>query len=764
VVDFISKGDRLLAEGDAVRAVLEYKNALQIDPKSSAAQFALGKAYLAQKEGQKAYGAFKAALELNPGLDEARLEVATIQVMGRQGQMALDELAQLKDPEKHRGRVERIRARALVVLDRHDEAIAILTALPDGDGDREVQMLLAQSFKTAGALDRMEQAVARWRAVDPADPGSYLFLAQVAAEHRDSVRTDEELKKMVAARPDDARLALLRAQVLEGFGLTKLAETAFEELPDTPENRKAGAAFWIRRGDRDKAAAILEKLIAADPGDVEAVSALTQVRVQQKDLDGALALLERTLAVELKKADRERVTLMKATLKAQQGDLEAAARLCNAVLADNQGNAEAHLLLGKVLINRRQTEEAEIHLNQAAVARPNDEEAQVLLARSQFLNKKEAMAEDTLKRAVDNNPNNMTLRMELVRFHFGKRQMDQVARVLDKGVELQPENIDLLRARGEFETSQKNYAKAGADFQKIISVRPELPLGHLLLGRLQMAEARWDDAVTTLRHAMQRGDGWQVAMPLLVQCHLAMGDKDAALGFLRLATEKHKDSPLAHFYLGQLLVALANYPEAEKSFQKAIQIAPDWPTAYSGMAELYVRQGKLKDAIVEFEKADKKVPSVPVRMQLAVLYEQDGRHGDAIRVYQGLLEQFAASAVLLNNLAYLYADYSNDPGELAKAAELAAKALEQDPENSNILDTAAWVAYRRGELDDAWSHIQKALLKAPEDGMHHLHAAVILHDRGDQALAREYLDKALQLKLDPRSLQKAQALKQEWGG
>ena len=77
-VKYIARGDRLIEAGDSMRAILEYKNALQLDPKSSAAQFALGKAHLSRKEYVPAYRSLNAALELNPNLDEARVEVATL--------------------------------------------------------------------------------------------------------------------------------------------------------------------------------------------------------------------------------------------------------------------------------------------------------------------------------------------------------------------------------------------------------------------------------------------------------------------------------------------------------------------------------------------------------------------------------------------------------------------------------------------------------------------------------------------------------------
>ena len=138
------------------------------------------------------------------------------------------------------------------------------------------------------------------------------------------------------------------------------------------------------------------------------------------------------------------------------------------------------------------------------------------------------------------------------------------------------------------------------------------------------------------------------------------------------------------------------------------------------------------------------------------------RYEDAIRVYRELLKEAGQSAALLNNLAYLYAEHATDKNTLAEAGKLSAQALAQEPENPALLDTAAWLAYKQGDLEGAWKNIQDALVRAPQAGVHNLHAAIILHARGEKEQALEVLNKALSLPMDAKSKQEAEALKQEW--
>jgi tetratricopeptide (TPR) repeat protein len=762
IADFVSRGDRLLAEKDPVRALLEYKNALQLDPKHAPAMLRMGRAYLAQREYSKAYSAFQSAVHADPSLDEARLQIATLLVLGKEPQKALDELLQLKDQNANGQQADIIRARALIILNRPQEAVEVLGGVKDVEQNKDANMLLANAKKAIGDFASMEEAAQRWRTLDPKDPSSYLFMAHHAVERGDKERADVELRKMVQVDTSEAGRHILRAQVLERLGLIDVARTAYEELPDQPEMQRARADFWIKQGDREKARQVLQKINASNPADVDSAVKLTQLFADDGKMSSAFELLEKTLQQDLKKPDREKLVLSKATLKARQRQWKEAEDICGKILEGKQGNMDAHLLMGKILLATRKYPEAELHLNQVATARPADEEAQILLTHSLRLNKKDTLALDNLKRAIEANPESSKLRMELVRYHFGRKELDSAIQVLDRGIELDRQNVMFLRTRGELEASLKNYAKAEQDFRKIIEIKPNAPIGYHEMGRLMLSMSKVDEALVWFNQGLTKEDGWQTEAPVIAQIYLSKGDQTAAMGIIQSEVAKRPDSPLAHFYLGQLYKTVGDAAGAEQAFAKAIELSPKWVDPYRGMADLYVRQGKLAEAVTKVEEVSRKNPTAAVQVQLAVLYEHAERYDDAIRVYRELIEKEGQSPALSNNLAYLYAEHSTDPEMLAEAAQLAANALSQQPENANFLDTAAWIAYKQGDNEQAWSHIQEALIRSPDDGPHNLHAAIIAHKRGDMQQALYYLDKTGSQGLDKKLAEKARALKEEW--
>jgi len=63
---FYNKGKALYEKGDFVKAELEFKNAVQIDPKFADGHYMLGMVSLRKGNIRGAYGAFSKAVELSP--------------------------------------------------------------------------------------------------------------------------------------------------------------------------------------------------------------------------------------------------------------------------------------------------------------------------------------------------------------------------------------------------------------------------------------------------------------------------------------------------------------------------------------------------------------------------------------------------------------------------------------------------------------------------------------------------------------------------
>lgn len=764
VTRFISRGDKLLESGDAVKAILEYKNAIQIDPKNARARVALGKGYLAKKELKEAFQAFRAATDLDPNLDEARIELASILTQAAMGQDALEQINKLVAPEKLQPRVDIAKARALVALKQYAEAVQVLQGVKDGSGNSEVLALLAVSYRELNDPKSMEDTALKWREVDPKAAAPYLLLAQEGAKRGDRQRTLSELEAMVKTSPDNEAIHLLRVQVLAELGMAEEAERAAEQLPGTPSLMKAKADFYLKRGNEARARQVLEELLGAQPRDVDAVARLGRLLVARGSLDEAIGWFERTAKLDLEPADREKMVLSKASILADQGKLDEAKALTDDVLRQNQGNLDAHLLMGNMLLASGKTEEAEIHLNQVAVGRPNNAGAHQALARSQFLNKKQAMALETLKNGVKANPTSVELRLDLVRAHLTAKDTEQALKTLSEGLELKGDDQALLRARGQLHRATKEYAKAESDFRMMLVSDPKGAVGYLEMGQLMLAQSRKDAALDWYQQALKTDEGWQSALTMLLNLHLSNNDAKAALALAEAEAAKRPDHALVHHLLGQAHLKAGNAAKAEAPLIKAAQLAPDWVEPYRMLVDAYARGGKKDKVIGKLEELHKANPTPAVSLVLAAQLEEKGRLAEATKLYKEIIGKSRESASVMNDIAFLLAEKRSDPKDLAFAEELAAKALAKQPDNPAFLDTVAWISYKRGKLDEAWQHLQLALSKQPEGATLNFHSAVVAHARGDKKVALERLEKALRENLDAATQEAALKLKKELDG
>jgi len=761
-IKYIARGDRLMEAGDSMRAILQYKNALQLNPKSSAAQLALGKAFLARKEYLPAYRSLSAALELNPDLDEARVEVATL-LSGGQPDKALEEISQIRNPEPFQTKIAIAKATADISLKQHKNAIEVLRQAKDAEVNAEIQKLLAISLQEVGDFKAMEEAAVKASQLEPKAPFAYLFLARFAAGRGDRAQAAKELDAMVDAIGDNAAM-VLRARAFEELKMPEEAEAAYLKLPDEPEMLKVKAGFYIRQGNNDKAQSLIETILAKEPADVEATLALVRLLQSKGDSAGSLERIEAALKLDIKPADKERLLLAKASIMADKGEKDAAAMICEGVLKQNQGNSDAHLLFGRLMLDGGKFEEAEIHLQQAVSGKPEDAAARVLLARSQFINKKESMAADTLNEGIRAKPSNNNLRLEYLRMLLAKGDVDQAIKILDEGVALQPENLAFIEARGKAFASKALYSKAEQDFLQLVKLAPDAAGGSIEMGQLMIAQSKPDKAIEWLKRALSAKNGWEMTIPVLIAVYEKNGDYKGGMSLVESETAKRSPSPAALYLIGQIHAQHRNFAEAEKALTQALQLAPEWSDPHRAMAIIFASQGKIDSSIAEMEKMYGINPSPSNALSLAMLYEQKGRVEDASRLLDELLSKSGGAPAVMNDLAYLYAEYRTDPKDLEKAANLAAQAIAKQPDNPSFLDTAAWVSFKRNDLDAAWYRIKSALNLKPDAGSLNLHAAVIANTRGEKQEASRYLEKALQENLDPVSRKRALDLKKQLEG
>ncbi len=108
--------------------------------------------------------------------------------------------------------------------------------------------------------------------------------------------------------------------------------------------------------------------------------------------------------------------------------------------------------------------------------------------------------------------------------------------------------------------------------------------------------------------------------------------------------------------------------------------------------------------------------------QLAEIYNSLGMHEQAVDMYTKVLRVYPNDIVSLNNLAYILTDTLNKPEEAVRHIE---RALQQNPQEPNLLDTYGWTLLKAGQTNRAIEKLSRSVsIQASSANNYHLGLAL----------------------------------------
>jgi tetratricopeptide (TPR) repeat protein len=282
------------------------------------------------------------------------------------------------------------------------------------------------------------------------------------------------------------------------------------------------------------------------------------------------------------------------------------------------------------------------------------------------------------------------------------------------------------------------YLKAG-DIDAALDVamsHPDFPSRAIAAVSLFFEHKLYEQAEHLLREAQKLGDvSEEIHFYLAVAAY--EGRRDTAEALRRLDA-----IPADHSLYGRGLRLRAQILSDDNKTDEALQLLrdaqarfPDDPGFCLMEAYLLNREQRHTLALAALDLALERHPRDPdLLYNRAMTLDTIGRREEAFTLMEGILTLNADYYQALNYVGYSLADQKKD---LPRALALLHKANSLAPDMPHIVDSLAWAQFHSGQLDEAWSNIQKAVrLEGGED-------AVIWEHYGDIASARGNRDEAL---------------------
>jgi len=769
---FLERGSELYEQGDYVKARLEFKNAIQIDTQDAEAYFRLGETELKLKSYQQAYGAFSKAAELAPDKVEYRLALAKLLVAGR----ALDRASAAVGAilEKDPGNAAALLLRAKIAAGKGDveEARQVLDELVGRpDPAAEVYWLLAlleaREGRRAAALDLLDRGIS----AHPKETALYSLAADLAAKTGRVDKAVEMARALTELAPGNAAYALALAGLYWRLDRRDEAGDILARLKRDEDNAEkntlAVARFFVARREYGRAEKELLAAARQWPRSLDVRLALAELYAATGRAGKGIEVLEDFKGTVVDAASPQGIGVRNALagLCLSLGRLDEAEKYVDEVIGQSPSNIDAHFLKGSIRLYKNDAEGAVSDFRTVVSEKPDFARGYLKLAEAYVRGGQKGLARDILNQALESMPKSKDITQALVRLDMFEGKRQEAESLLRKLAGLYPGDAAVGVALGDFYAASGDEAAASRQYEAVKKAAPASPLPYLRQARLYLRAKQREKALVELRKGLEAVPRANVLLAALVSTALRTGDFQMAEDACLARMERFADDAFAINLLGKVYAAQKKFDPARARFEQAAALRPLWPEPHANLAKLYLVQGKKEQAIAKFRGNIERNPDdLAAYLFLGLIHEQSGETDEAAAVYDQALRRNPSFWAAANNLAYLLAEHGDGAADLERARSLARRALDQRPDAPEIMDTAGWVYYKRGELGKARVLLRQGLEKAPDSPELNYHMAVLYKHDGLVGQAVEALKKALESGRSFAGKAKAEALLAELEG
>ncbi len=720
---FLESGDRFFAQSKYREAVIQYSNALQIDPSFAQAHYQLGEAYLKLGDPSRAYQELQRTIELTPDNYRARLDVANLLMVSsnedslKQARVQLDVLRekQPQNPEVLQAWADYYAAgnNLGAALEEMQKAIA-------ADPNRSESYLdLALLQVRSNLPDQAEANFKKAAALDPKAMNAQIALGLFYQQHSRLAEAEQQFKHAISVDPKDLspREALVRVYIVEGkkAEAEALLKQTKNDLADNSTAYRSLGDYYFGIGDLDNATGEYASLYHDHPKDVVVRKNYVELLILKNRLDDATRLNDEILKSNPHEAD---ALVHRAQMQVSRNDATGAVDSLQEVIKNDSNNGVAHYWLGSAFAQQHNLARAESEWRDAVRLRPDLTEAQRSLAS-----------------------------LEMSRGDIDA--LTQTAQQIIAAAQNAPDGY-IYRALAEM--SRQKYSDAEQDLRKAMAVAPASPEPYVQMGNLRQAQKQYPEAIKSYQEALDKNPRFTPALQGIMNVYIVQKQPDQAVAAARSQLAK---APSSDFYdlLGTELFARKDFAGADSAFRKALELDQNNSDAVVKLGQAQVAQGgmsqaAMSQALATYLQSIKDHPrEIAFYILAAELYDAQGNWEEAKALYQKALDIQPDNALASNNLAYGMLEHG---GNVDVALAMAQTARRGMPDSWVFADTLGWAYFQKGVYQSAIDMFQEALrLNEKQGGTDrstvHYHLGLAYEKANQPAQAKQQLERALKI-------------------
>ena len=743
---YLAEAQQFFDEGDTTKAMLDVRNAIQIEPNNADARILLAKILEQDGDFQGVFENLRIAVDVDPTKIEARIQLGSLYAAARMFPEAQAEVdaALLQAPDNLDAQI--LSARLLAQGGQPEEAQVILREVLVGDPTNRDALLLLVGITVnqdpEAALALLDEGME-----DAEDTRALRILRIEILQRLDrDGGIESEYRALINAYPEDNAFRFRLAQYLLSQGRVDDVEQLLRDIvaadPDNVSTRLALVQFLANVRGQEVAEQTLLQFVNEVTDNYELQLALGRLYEATERPEMAMQTYKSIAAA----AENDDIGLLArnqmARMLIQEGNVDEGREYINEILAVDSTNVEALMMHGGLALVDGEYREAINDFRNVLRKEPAQERAHYLLARTHLQAGDKVLAKDAYRRVLEVNPDNQIATMELAQILFADKQFAAAESLLRSRLEVAPSDARASQMLIGLLVNDKNYVTAEAEARRLLAVTDETAIADYLLGSVLQIQGKSKSAMEYFTKALEQAPESPEALQGYAAALADTQGQPATVRYLKAHVKKYPDQLHASALLSQVQAGSGDTLGAEQTLQAALEKNEAWLPAYTGLASM--QAGDISKQIEIFEEG---MQAIPGNQQLGLLlgtaYEREGRIDDAIEMYEALLAQNSDMPAVVNNLVALIADYRQDPASLKRAMKLVEEQKMAETENPAFLDTVGWLNYRLGNYKEALPYLEQAVAAAGQVPVLRYHLGMAYLALDNKARAQEELNIAV---------------------
>jgi tetratricopeptide (TPR) repeat protein len=721
-ISYLARGNSYAAEFKYDDAALQYRKAIQKDPRFGEAYFQLGLVEVQQGNAPGAYSDLNQAVLLMPGREAPKARLADLNLFiflnkAPNSERFYSQVVKLSDEilEKNPNSADGLRLKGgIALVDRNPKEAAAYYRKANQIAPANVDVLegFAQALFGNGQSAEGEQLALAFLEKNKSAAAIYNVLY---AHYLEVGRLDDAeklLKRKIANSPGAPayRLELARhyARLKKPAEMTAALQSLLEDGKQFPQGYFQAGDFYRGLGKLEEARGLFEQGGRLHPRDrILYQKRIANVLLAQGKRDEAIKVVEAILQSQPKDGEALRVRAESLLDSARPEERARALFEFQQLAVQNPADAAVRFGLGRAYFLKGDTKSAR-----------NEWEHAANLNRT-FIPPRYALAELSL---AQNKPQDALKRSEEV---LALDSRDSWARYL---------HATALIGTGRYDAAQPELTALAQQFPDSADVQLQLGMLAISQGKPKEAEAIFQKIQNGNHSDLRPG----VA---LAESYSSLKQFDSALQLLLSESKKAPGSPMLGNLIAVAAVRAGKYDVAIEAYRRQLQAAPNSASVYRSLVEIYMVTGKYTDAISTAEQG-LQVASSDARMEvmLAAALRQAGRVSEVSGRLEHALHLDPENPAIMNNVAYFLAENGTD---LDRALSLAQRATQKAPREPGFTDTLGWIYLKKNMTDAALQIFTNLAAKYPDNPTYHYHLGAALAAHRDWVQARAELNTAL---------------------